>query len=200
MIHARKIVTVAASEHSFQISLDNETIAVVPAHSHPRDPPLQGLRNQNEQYKMTEQCDDSHAMGVLTARHAPRVRDSAVASGAVVVEQSGLYAGNVRGQPFAMAERHEHVLPAVDEQDRDSDAGKVESPRIDRAVVVPPSLAPGARPSCAEEVRYSASFPCRTAASVGVRSDSIALAESFGDVARSSSRPSSVLPWPQSCL
>jgi hypothetical protein len=30
MIHARKIVTVAASEHSFQISLDNETIAVVP--------------------------------------------------------------------------------------------------------------------------------------------------------------------------
>ena len=30
MIHARKIVTVAASEHSFQISLGNETIAVVP--------------------------------------------------------------------------------------------------------------------------------------------------------------------------
>jgi hypothetical protein len=30
MIHARKIVTVTASERSFQISLDSETISVVP--------------------------------------------------------------------------------------------------------------------------------------------------------------------------
>jgi hypothetical protein len=61
----------------------------------------------------------------------------------VVVEQPGLDAGNVRGQPFAVAERHEHVLPAVQQQDRDRDVGQVESPRPDRAVVVPPSLAAG---------------------------------------------------------
>ncbi len=61
----------------------------------------------------------------------------------VVVEQPALDAGNVRGQPFAVAERHEHVLPAVQQQDRDSDAGQAESPRPDHAVVVPPSLAAG---------------------------------------------------------
>jgi hypothetical protein len=30
LIHARKIVTVTASDHTFQISLDSETISVVP--------------------------------------------------------------------------------------------------------------------------------------------------------------------------
>lgn len=30
MIHARKVVTVTAGDHSFQISLDGEAIAVVP--------------------------------------------------------------------------------------------------------------------------------------------------------------------------
>ena len=30
MIHARKVVTVTASDHSFRISLDSETISVVP--------------------------------------------------------------------------------------------------------------------------------------------------------------------------
>jgi hypothetical protein len=62
---------------------------------------------------------------------------------AIVVEQPGLDAGNVRGEPFAVAERHEHVLPAVQQQDRDSDVGQVESPRPEDAVVVPPSLAAG---------------------------------------------------------
>jgi hypothetical protein len=36
---------------------------------------------------------------------------------------------------------------------------------------------PGTSPSCMEDTRYSASSPCKTAASVGVRSDSIPLAE-----------------------
>ena len=62
---------------------------------------------------------------------------------AVVVEQPGLDAGNVRGQPFAVAEWHEHVLPAVQQQDRDGDVGQVESPRLEEAGVVPPSLAAG---------------------------------------------------------
>jgi hypothetical protein len=62
----------------------------------------------------------------------------------VVVEQPGLDAGNVRGQPFAVAERHQHVLPAVQQQDRNSDGGQVESLRGDvRPVVVVPALAAG---------------------------------------------------------
>jgi len=43
----------------------------------------------------------------------------------VVVEQPGLDAGNVPGEPLTVAERHEHVLPAVQQQDRDRDAGQV---------------------------------------------------------------------------
>ena len=35
----------------------------------------------------------------------------------IIVEQPGLDAGNVLGQPFAVAERHEHVLPAMQQQD-----------------------------------------------------------------------------------
>jgi len=42
MIHAGKVVTVTACDHSFQVGLDHETIAVV--HDHRRDPPIQGLR------------------------------------------------------------------------------------------------------------------------------------------------------------
>jgi hypothetical protein len=30
MIHARKIVTVTASDHSFQLDIDGETISIVP--------------------------------------------------------------------------------------------------------------------------------------------------------------------------
>jgi hypothetical protein len=44
----------------------------------------------------------------------------------IIVEQPGLDAGNVLGQPFAVAGRREHVLPAVQQQDRDSDAGEVD--------------------------------------------------------------------------
>ena len=59
----------------------------------------------------------------------------------VIVEQSGLDAGDVLGQPFAVAERDHQVLPAMQQQDRDSDAGEIESPRPDRAVVLPQSRA-----------------------------------------------------------
>ena len=41
----------------------------------------------------------------------------------VVVEQSGRGGGNVLGQPLAVAERREHVLPAVQQQDRNRDVG-----------------------------------------------------------------------------
>lgn len=34
LIHARKVVTVTASDHSFQISLGSETISVVPREIH----------------------------------------------------------------------------------------------------------------------------------------------------------------------
>src|SRR5215469_2875217 len=46
----------------------------------------------------------------------------------IIVEQPGLDAGDVRGQPFAVAERHEHVLPAVHQQDRDGDVGRKAMP------------------------------------------------------------------------
>ena len=60
---------------------------------------------------------------------------------AVVVEQPGLDAGDVRGKPLAVAERHELVLPAVHEQDRDGDGGQVETPRAAvRHAIVPPAL------------------------------------------------------------
>jgi hypothetical protein len=36
MIHARKVVTVTAGDHSFQISLDSETIAVLTSAPEPR--------------------------------------------------------------------------------------------------------------------------------------------------------------------
>jgi hypothetical protein len=64
----------------------------------------------------------------------------------IIIEQPGLDAGNVLSQPFAVAGRHEHVLPAVQEQDRDGDVGEVESPRLEHAVVVPPSLAARRQP------------------------------------------------------
>src|SRR5580704_18149398 len=51
----------------------------------------------------------------------------------VLGEQPGLDAGNVGGQPFAVTEGHEHVLHAMQEQDRDGDVGYVESPRQDQA-------------------------------------------------------------------
>ena len=45
MIHARKIATVTVSDDGFQISLDGETISVVPR-QHAGDPPVRGLRNR----------------------------------------------------------------------------------------------------------------------------------------------------------
>ena len=42
----------------------------------------------------------------------------------IIVEQPGLDAGDVLGQPFAVAERHEQVMPAVQQQDRESDIGR----------------------------------------------------------------------------
>jgi hypothetical protein len=45
MIHARKVVTVTADNHSFRFSVDSQAISVVPRTS-TRDPSLQGLREQ----------------------------------------------------------------------------------------------------------------------------------------------------------
>jgi hypothetical protein len=85
------------------------------------------------------------ATGVLTARHGFRVRDSPAWR-----DQHRRAAGprrrDVLSQPFAVAGRHEHVLPAVQEQDRDGDVGEVESPRLEHALVVPPSLAARRQP------------------------------------------------------
>jgi hypothetical protein len=62
----------------------------------------------------------------------------------VVFEQPGFDSGNVGGEPLAMGEGNELVLPAVQKQDRDGDLVHIESPRADQAVaVVPPSLAAG---------------------------------------------------------
>lgn len=47
MIYARKIVTVTASDRSFQLDIDGEIIAIVPPHHQQRDPPLQGLHHKN---------------------------------------------------------------------------------------------------------------------------------------------------------
>jgi hypothetical protein len=70
----------------------------------------------------------------------------------VIVEPPGLGAGNVRGQPFAVAGRDELVLPAVQQQDRDSDVGRVESPR-------PPHVTIRSMPSSAQIARTSTAVP-----------------------------------------
>ena len=49
-----------------------------------------------------------------------------------IVEQPGLDAGNVLGQPLAVAGRHEHVLRAVQQQDRET-VGGTRTPRSPRA-------------------------------------------------------------------
>jgi hypothetical protein len=65
----------------------------------------------------------------------------------MVIEQPGFDSGDVSGEPLAMGEGNELVLPAVQEQYRDGDVGELESPRADQAIaVVPPSLA--ARGEC----------------------------------------------------
>jgi hypothetical protein len=46
MIHARKIVTVTAADHSFHLDIDGETVAVVARATSRRDSPVQGLRKQ----------------------------------------------------------------------------------------------------------------------------------------------------------
>jgi hypothetical protein len=89
-----------------------------------------------------------------------------------------------------VAGRHEHVLPAVQEQDRDGDVGEVEVPRLEPAVVVPPSLAARRQPILRAEQKelVKLSVPDLEAASVGVSVDSISLAATSGDTARMSSR------------
>jgi MFS transporter, DHA2 family, methylenomycin A resistance protein len=58
----------------------------------------------------------------------------------VVVEQPRVDAGDVRGEPLAVPERHEHVLAAVHDQHRHPDVGELESPRQVHAAVFPPAL------------------------------------------------------------
>jgi hypothetical protein len=43
-------------------------------------------------------------------------------------------------------ERHERVLPAVQQQERHGDVGEAESPRPEQAVVFPPALDAGRQP------------------------------------------------------
>src|SRR6266702_3575166 len=58
-----------------------------------------------------------------------------------VVEQPGLDAGDVRGQPLAVAEWHRLVLTAVQQQHRNRYLGQVEPPRDElRPAVVPAAL------------------------------------------------------------
>jgi hypothetical protein len=45
MTHARKIVTVVTETNSFPLVIDGETVAAVPSHQRPRNPPLQGQRH-----------------------------------------------------------------------------------------------------------------------------------------------------------
>jgi hypothetical protein len=60
----------------------------------------------------------------------------------VVIEQPRFDIRDVGGEPLAMGEGDELVLPAVQKPYRDGDVGQLESPRADQAVaVVPPSLA-----------------------------------------------------------
>ena len=60
----------------------------------------------------------------------------------VVIEQPGFDPGDMGGQPLAMPEGNEVVLPAVQEQHGDSDAGQLEPPRVEvGAAVIPMSLA-----------------------------------------------------------
>ena len=44
LIHAGKIVTVTAGDHSFRLVIDGQAVGVVPRHHRTRDPPVQGLR------------------------------------------------------------------------------------------------------------------------------------------------------------
>jgi hypothetical protein len=45
MIHARKIVTISAGDHSFRLDIDRDHRRRSP-HYQQRDPPLQGIRDQ----------------------------------------------------------------------------------------------------------------------------------------------------------
>ena len=60
----------------------------------------------------------------------------------IIIEQPGFDPGDVGGQPSAMPEGNLRVLPAVQEQHGDGDAGQLEPPGADvGAGVIPPSLA-----------------------------------------------------------
>jgi hypothetical protein len=60
----------------------------------------------------------------------------------VLIEQPGFDTRDLCGQPLAVLERNELVLPAVHEQNRNRDIGQLESPRAAQlsAVVIPVSL------------------------------------------------------------
>src|SRR6478609_2890029 len=60
---------------------------------------------------------------------------------AVVASQSGVDSRDVRGEPDAMAVRHELILLALPELNRNADRGEVEAPGGDEGkVVVDPSV------------------------------------------------------------
>ena len=104
--------------------------------------------------------------GVLTSQACSRAAVRAAASGARRRRAAGPRRGNVRGQPFAVAERHEHVLPGVQQQDRDGDAARSKSPRRTRRCcrpTIPGCAAPG-RPA-SEPVRFRPARRVRAAAS-----------------------------------
>lgn len=62
----------------------------------------------------------------------------------VVWQEPGRHPADMLSQPFAMTEGHEPVLSAVQQQDRNGDAGQLKPPRNDeRAAVIPPPLAAG---------------------------------------------------------
>ena len=61
----------------------------------------------------------------------------------VVVEQPRLGARHAGGDPFAMGERHETVLPPVQDQDGGRDLAQLEIPAFEnRNAVVPPAVGP----------------------------------------------------------
>jgi hypothetical protein len=60
----------------------------------------------------------------------------------IVIEQPGCGPGGMGGEPLAVPEEKELILPAVQHQQGDGDIGQLEPPAADvGARVVPPSLA-----------------------------------------------------------
>lgn len=108
----------------------------------------------------------------------------------IIVEQPGFDAWNVCGQPFAVAGRYEHVLPAVQQQDRDRDVGEVVSHGLSMQLSSHHPWLPGGEPvlRAGQEELVELAGPTWSAAAAGVSIDSISLATSSCDAARISSR------------